>query len=276
MTSERRRWFVLSALAVLAVIVPFTVWRQTWFGRPLSDDEIGRYLNSTDRARKVQHALSQVSERIVRGDRGAERWYPQVVSLAGHPLAPVRATAVWVMGQDNRSDAFHRALIERLRDSDVMVRRNAALSLVRFGDGSGKAEILAMLHPFTVRAPKAGNASIGLEAGREISQGALLARIGKESASPVEVRAPFSGRLGVVLIPNGTPVAEGEPLMVINPASEYVWEALRALYLVGQPEDLPDVERCTRLIAEMPESVRRQAEYTARAIRTRSERSSIR
>jgi HEAT repeats len=276
LTSERRRWLVLAALAVLAVIVPFTVWRQTWFGRPLTDDEIGRYLDSPDRARKVQHALSQVSERIVGGDRGVERWYPQVVSLARHPLAPVRATAVWVMGQDNRSDAFHRALLERLQDSDVMVRRNAALSLVRFGDASGRAEILAMLQPYTVRAPQAGKASIALESGREISQGALLARIGKESNSPLEVRAPVSGRLAVVLIPDGTPVAEGEPLMVIHPASEHVWEALRALYLVGRPEDLPDVERCTRVIPEMPESVRRQAEYTARAIRMRSERSSIR
>ena len=45
------------------------------------------------------------------------------------------------MGQDNKSEEFHQALLSLLNDNDPLVRRNAALQLVRFGDGSGKARV---------------------------------------------------------------------------------------------------------------------------------------
>jgi hypothetical protein len=49
----------------------------------------------------------------------------------------------------------------------------------------------------------------------------------------------------------------------------HVWEALRALYVVGQPADLEDVERFMRPVAGMPETVVRQAGLTARQIQSR-------
>jgi hypothetical protein len=44
---------------------------------------------------------------------------------------------------------------------------------------------------------------------------------------------------------------------------------LRALVLVGRSEDLPDVEPYARGIAGMPDSIRQQAQQTARAIQSR-------
>jgi hypothetical protein len=48
-----------------------------------------------------------------------------------------------------------------------------------------------------------------------------------------------------------------------------VWEALRALYLVGRPPDLEDVERYTRPIPGLPDTITRQAALTAQAIQSR-------
>ena len=50
-----------------------------------------------------------------------------------------------------------------------------------------------------------------------------------------------------------------------------VWEALRALYLVGQPDDLFAIERQAGTLGRAPDRVRQQAALTARAIRNRSE-----
>ena len=38
----------------------------------------------------------------------------------------------------------------------------------------------------------------------------------------------------------------GDPLADLSADQNHVWEALRALYLVGQPSDLEDVERYVR------------------------------
>ena len=150
---SRRMVLLLTFLAVLAVVMPFLVWHQTWFGRRLSEGEIERYLRDPQRPRKIQHALSQISDRIARNDPAVAGLYPSVVETARHPEHAIRATAAWVMGQDNTSEAFHQALLRLLEDPDLLVRRNAALSLVRFRDGSGRAELVAMLQSHAATAP---------------------------------------------------------------------------------------------------------------------------
>ena len=138
------------------VLVPYLFWRGTWFGRPLTDGEIDRFLQQSSNPRRTQHALVQISERIMRGEKTVCRWYPAVeqVSLKSEP--EVRAMAAWLMGQDNQYASFHRRLSALLQDSEPMVRRNAALALVRFGDRQGKSEIQAMLRPFLLKASRAG------------------------------------------------------------------------------------------------------------------------
>jgi hypothetical protein len=48
-----------------------------------------------------------------------------------------------------------------------------------------------------------------------------------------------------------------------------VWEALRALYLIGTAEDLPEVEPYARGINGMSPQIPQQAQATAKAIRAR-------
>jgi hypothetical protein len=49
-----------------------------------------------------------------------------------------------------------------------------------------------------------------------------------------------------------------------------VWEALRALYLVGEPEDLPAIRIYERDLPEIPDRVKQQAILTEQAIRDRA------
>ena len=121
-------------LAVLFVVGAFLSWYFSWFGRDLSDSDIATYLVDQKHPRRVQHALLQVQQRIERGDASATQWYPQVIQLAGSPEREFRLTAAWLMGFDNRSEQFHQKLLELVRDPEPIVRRNAALALVRFND----------------------------------------------------------------------------------------------------------------------------------------------
>ncbi len=135
---------VLLAL-VASVVVPFYFWQGTWFGRPLQDDELTQFLTDPDKPRRVQHGLSQIAERMERGDPKVAQWYEIVAQLSEHPGPQVRVTTAWVMGQDSNSELFHSALLDLLHDDEVLVRRNAALALVRFGDREGLKELRAML-----------------------------------------------------------------------------------------------------------------------------------
>lgn len=154
--ARRRSPWPLAVVAALFILLPFLSWYGTTFWRELDDDEIEKYLNDEQKPRHVQHALEQIDRRIVKGDAGVRRWYPQVLRVAENPLPDLRMAAAWVMGDDNKSPEFHAALKQLLRDDQPAVRRMAALSLSRFEDGSGRAELLAMLRPYSVRLRFAG------------------------------------------------------------------------------------------------------------------------
>ncbi|MDA2913040.1 HEAT repeat domain-containing protein [Acidobacteriia bacterium AH_259_A11_L15] len=261
-------WLLLLVLAF--VLVPFLFWRGTWFGRRLSQEETGKYLADTEHPRKTQHALVQIAERIVRGDPAVKRWYPQVIKLAGHESSEVRSTVAWVMGQDNQAEEFRQALLGMLEDPDPLVRRNAALSLVRFGDAGGRDILRRMLQPYTILSPRAGTLSVRLQEDNAVNPGTLLGRVGEGAEEEVELRSPLPGGVQRWLEPEGTAVEAGVPLVRLSPGEDQVWEALRALYLVGEVEDLPEVERFARGVPGMPDRVRQQATLTAEAIRRRA------
>jgi hypothetical protein len=71
------------------------------------------------------------------------------------------------------------------------------------------------------------------------------------------------------LAQEGKKIAVGEEILLLSPAEEQVWEALRALYLVGQAEDLPDVERFAGRAPHMSDRIRQQALQTISAIKER-------
>jgi HEAT repeat protein len=256
---------------VLLVLVTFLFWYQTWFGRRLSDRDLGRYLADTSVPHQTQHALSQLADRMARGDASARKWYPQVIRLAERPEPGFRVMAAWAMGQDNKAAEFHAQLLKLIADPDAMVRRNAALALVRFGDASGRPELRAMLQSVSVSAPVAGTVKFRLKEGEPVEGGVALARVQPLTGDVVDVVAPVMGVLERRSVADGATVATGDAVAVIAPGEDQVWEALRALYLVGRDEELPDVERYARGVAGYSERIRQQAAATAAAIRQRAE-----
>lgn len=271
--STRNR-LLFFATGWLIVLMPFLFWWNTWFGRQLSDKQLAEYIQDDKKPRHIQHALVQIGERVTRHDASVTRWYPDVVRLASYPVEEVRNTDAWVMGQDVSSkDAasagFHEALLKMLNDSSVMVRGNAALSLVRFGDATGRSHIVALLQPAKVTAPEAGKITDASILGTPIHQGGIIAKI-DAGGRIVEVRSPISGRLRELSAQTGQTVAAGDQIASLDPGTEQVWEALRALYLIGQPEDIPAIRPYERELPEIPDHVRQQAVATEQAITQRA------
>ena len=256
---------------ILLVLITFLFWYQTWFGRGLSDREMTQYLADTSVPHKTQHALAQLSDRIARGDPAAKRWYPQLLALAQNKEPQLRLEAAWAMGQDNHSEEFHQALRKLVDDPAPLVRANAALALARFGDGAGEPQLRAMLEPFTLGAPGSGAIKFRMKEQDAVRSGSIIARIRPpESGQQQDVLSPVGGTIARLLPKDGATVAAGEEVAVIDPDEGQVVESLRALYLVGQPQDLEEVERLAGAAPHRPERVRQQAEATARAIRQRS------
>jgi hypothetical protein len=267
MSTRNRLLFFL--VAWLIVLMPFLFWWSTWFGRQLSTQQIGEYLRDDRHPRHIQHALVQIGERLQRHDTAASVWQTDLVRLSSHPVEEIRNTDAWVMGQDTASQGFHEALLTMLKDSSLTVRGNAALSLVRFGDATGRAQIVALLQPATLRSPGGGQVVDVDQPGTSIHQGGLIAKIWDAQAL-TEVRSPISGRVQKVVVAVGTQAAPGAEIATIEPSDDQVWEALRALYLVGQVEDLPAIRTYERELPGVSDRVRQQAMLTDKAIQERA------
>lgn len=265
------KWtFAILIVAFLFVLMPFLFWNATWFGRPLTNDQIARALADRSHPREIQHAMTQIESRIEVGDPSAHQWYPQIVQLASDPIDEIRVTDAWVMGQDNKAPEFHSVLLKLLADPNPMVQRNAALSLVRFGDDSGHPQVLAMLRPYAMPSPFAGRLETRLKPGEVVNPGTLIAHVNVGDRASNEVRSQVPGTLDRWLLADGSSVAAGQAIVALDPSESMEWEALRALYLVGKNDDLPDVERFTRGGAGVSQQVIQQAQATAQAIRSRS------
>jgi biotin carboxyl carrier protein len=276
MSARNRFLFFLTAW--LIVLMPFLFWWNTWFGRQLSDKQVSEYLQDEKHPRHIQHALVQVGERMGRHDAVATQWYPELSRLATHSVEEVRNTDAWVMGQDTSVSAFHESLLKMLQDSSAMVRGNAALSLVRFGDATGRAQIVALLQPAKIVAASPGRVTDADRVGTAIRQGGLIAKIqidrsaialnqGQETS---EVRSPISGRIRTLSVAVGANVSAGTEVATVDPSDEQIWEALRALYLVGQVDDLSAIRPYQRELHEVSDRVRQQALLTEKAIRDRA------
>ena len=253
-------------LTVAAVLVPFLFWYQSWFGRTLSDGDIDTYLADVEKPRKAQHAVAQIAGRLERGDSSIRRWYPRIARLAQHESVELRITVAWFMGLDPEPDLFHQVLLGLLDDPEPMVRRNAALSLVRYNDARARRELRRMLSPFTLRAPEAGILRFRLQEDDAIDQSTLVARIETGDDEEKEVRSPVPGTLETKLAEEGGRIEAGERLALLSASHDHVREALRALYLVGESEDLSLVEPYARGAPGMTPEIRDQANRTRRAI----------
>jgi HEAT repeat protein len=269
---SRNQKILFFATGWLIVLMPFLFWWNTWFGRHLSDQQLTEYLQEAKKPRHIQHALVQLGDRMSHADASAKRWYPELIQLATNPVEEVRNTDAWVMGQDTAGAGFHETLLKMLQDSSPMVRGNAALSLVRFGDATGRPQIVGLLQPARITAPVAGRIADSDRPGTSIREGGLIAKLAP-SGSPqiVEVRSPIPGRIRSAA-QTGASLGQGAEVAVVDPATEQVWEALRALYLIGQPEDIPAIQPYERDLPDISNDIRHQAEQTEKAIRARNEK----
>jgi hypothetical protein len=267
MSRTQKLLFFLTAW--LICLMPFLFWWNTWFGRKLSDQQLTEYLHDAKKPRHIQQALVQVGERITRQDAAAKQWYPDLVRLAADPVEEVRNTDAWVMGQDPSAAGFHETLLKMLTDPSQMVRGNAALSLVRFGDATGRPQILTLLQPAQITSPDSGRILDADRPGTAIHQGGLIAKLQYGHEQIAEIRSPIPGRIRSVA-GTGANIAAGAEVAVVDPANEQVWEALRALYLVGQPDDLAAIRPYERDLPDISNDVRQQALETEQAIRKRS------
>ena len=266
---RRRTPWPLAVVAVLFVVVPFLTWYWTWFGRSLSDEEIEKYLGE-GKPRHAQHALSQVAERIERGEAGAGRWHARVLGLASSPSPDVRMTAAWVMGVEHRSEEFRESLVRLLEDREPIVRRNAALALVRFGDERCRPELLSMLRPYGVVAAGRGTARTALTAGSRVKRDSLLLRFKTPTEETGEVRSPLPGMVERASVKEGDVFEAGAELFALAPDAEQVTDALTGLLYFGGGEELADVERYARGVEGMPQDVKTKAALTAEAIKRRA------
>jgi hypothetical protein len=269
MSTRNRILFFVTAW--LVVLMPFMFWWSTWFGRALTTKQMGEYLNDNSHPRHIQHAIVQLGQRMSRHDASAARWYPDLVRLASNPREEVRSTDAWVMGQDTAGSGFHEALLKMLEDPSMVVRGNAALSLVSFGDSSGKPQIVSLLQPVTITAPTAGRIMDTAGVATAIHQGGLIAKVQDGDGQQTrELRSPITGRVRTLSMATGASVVPGTVIATVEPGEEQVWEALRALYLIGQLEDLPAIRPYQRELPEVPERLRQQAMETERAIQERA------
>jgi hypothetical protein len=272
-TGRSIRWrasWPLIVLAALFIVVPFLTWYGTWFGRKLSDEEIAGYLNDEKNTRHIQHALSRIEERIEMGDPTVKKFYPQVIALTKSPVGEIRKTAAWVMGQDNTAEEFHGALVGLLNDGEPLVRRNAALQLVRFGDGAGRSELHAMLQPFEAKSPIAGSVASLLTEGSEVRAGALLARIRDISGSVQEFRSPVDGTINKLAVKEGQAVTEGQTIVWLIPDRATLSDALRALAYVGTKDDLPLILTFAQASGTKDDEIKQLAVSTTKAIEGRA------
>src|SRR5713101_2550705 len=223
MSPRNRALFFVTAW--LIVLMPFLFWWNTWFGRQLPDKQISAYLRDEKHPRHIQHALVQLGERMGRHDSDVTRWYSDLVRLASHPVEEVRNTDAWVMGQDASGPGFQQTLLKMLQDQSPMVRGNAALSLVRFGDASGRPQVVALLQPARIVAPSAGRVIDTDKVGTAIHQGGLIAKI-QDGQQATELRSPISGRIRTLSVTTGSTVTAGTEIATVDPGDEQVWEAL--------------------------------------------------
>jgi len=268
-----KKWLIgILVLTFTFVLMPFLLWYMTTFSRPLTDADLSAYFTDSIHPRRAQHALSQIADRMTSPNaalrESAKPWYPEVIKFSAQGSDELRVTAAWVMGQDNQSAEFHAALLKQLDDANPMVKRNAALSLVRFADPAGHNVIVGMLSPYQMSAPNSGTLAIRLKIGDVINPGTMVAHI-LAPGEKIEVRSQVPGTILQWSAADNSQVEAGKPMLLVDASPEIVWESLRALYLIGHKEDLPAVNRYVRGADGMPQQIQQQAALTSGEITSR-------
>jgi hypothetical protein len=110
-----------------------------------------------------------------------------------------------------------------------------------------------------------------LSSGAQVSRGSLLGRIEQTNHELVELRSPLIGKVDRILVANGSSLSTGAAVLTIKPDEQSIWEALRALSVVGEETDLPLIERYARGDEPVSDRTKQQAALTVNAIKSRSQ-----
>ena len=124
-----------------------------------------------------------------------------------------------------------------------------------------------MLLPYSVRAPVDGEVDYLVSEGEEVHLGNPLVRVSHQGDFH-EVRSPLSTSVQSLVLEPGSGVKEGTELLTLYPDVSHVWEALRALALVGGTAELEVVRSIAEDSGFVPE-LRNQAILTEEAIESR-------
>lgn len=128
-------------LAWIAVVGGFYLWR----GTHRNTKDLGTRLQDTSDPKAVQDATIELAARMKQRDAEAQLWYPTLLKMTASTSPEQRGTAAWIMAYDTSRDDFHQALLRLTQDPSPSVRANAAVSLDRFKDPSGRQTVLEML-----------------------------------------------------------------------------------------------------------------------------------
>ena len=127
-----------------------------------------------------------------------------------------------------------------------------------------------MLRSQTLTAGAAGTAQVLLKEGLPVTAGMPVVRIKQSDGTTAEALAPDAGHVERLSVSSGQQVQAGQEIAVLSPGTDQVWEALRALYLVGQVDDIPYIQHFTLEVPGMPDRIQKQASLTTQAIRSRA------
>ncbi len=262
---------LVGAVVLGTVSLTWLVWRETWFGARLDDDELLAATAPTAKPRDVQHGVEEIRRRLEEepGRPGMDRWAKALVEASRRAEDPVRVQAAWAMGFDAGREEFLARLREMAAgDASVLVRRNAACSLANAGDASGRVVLRSMLEPCTVTSPAAGVVSglPGVDA--PVVENHAAASVRRDDGEVVMVVAPAPGRVRTRVVADGARVAAGDAVLVLAPDARHAWNAALALGRVGTKKD---VELLERAAAEsgFPDKLRADARAAADAVRAR-------
>lgn len=122
-----------------------------------------------------------------------------------------------------------------------------------------------MARPYTVTAPRDGVLRYRIRVREVVNPDSLIVQSRNRRRNPF----PLPGKVQPKAAAEGRRVQANDPIAELEPSAGHAWEALRALYLVGNAEDLADVERLTHPPAGWDPKIGEQAKLTAHLIRSR-------
>ncbi|NRA95675.1 MAG: HEAT repeat domain-containing protein [Planctomycetes bacterium] len=266
---EKKRGPLLVAIVIVATAgIGALTWYRNSFKQDLVCDQILERLDPESPPRDIQHALSQLEERLGPGYEGRERFREPVVVLASSEHVEIRRMVAWVMGREPAQE-YRAGLVRMLADEDVGVQLNAACSLSNFNDPRARPRLLGGLGSFEVGAPASGTLDIKVEVGEPASLGAALGVV-ETSAEPVDVRTPINGFIEGLPKGKDAQVKKGDAVLVVAPGPKVISNILVALRFVGLLEDVPRLEPfASGTVERMGDDVAKEAQTAIAAIKKR-------